>query len=203
MTTVQAAYAGHPGSLSNPKFHVLDLPNDPAPAGTTKVATPWFLKTADNARAFVAQAEALANQCVAPPQPGCTCTKRGVVLNTLSGYAGTAANPQFTVVKGDCTLDGGSGLLIVKGSLYFNGPGPNFNGIILVLGDGRLLKQGGGNRNIYGSIMIARFGLTGGFLDPTFEYLGGAGTSNLQYHSKNAIDAAAMPGALVLGVAEK
>ena len=126
-----------------------------------------------------------------------------VVVNTLSGYAGTAANPQFTIVKGDCTLDGGSGLLIVQGSLYFNGPGPNFNGIILVLGAGRLLKQGGGNRNIYGSIMIASFGLTGGFLEPTFEYLGGAGTSNLQYHSKNSADAAAMPGAVVLGVAEK
>lgn len=203
VTTVQTAYAGHPTSLSNPKFNVLDLPNDPAPAGTTKVPTPWFLKTANNARAFLAQAETLANSCAAPAAPGFPCPKRGVVLNSLSGTAGTAAAPQFTIVKGDCTLDGGSGLLIVQGSLYFNGPGPNFNGIILVLGAGRLLKQGGGNRNIYGSIMIARFGATGNFLEPTFEYLGGTGSSNLQYDSKKALDATVMPGAVVLGVAEK
>ena len=79
-----------------------------------------------------------------------------------------AAAPQFTIVKGDCHLDGGAGLLIVEGTLYFNGPGPNFDGLILVLGQGRLLKQGGGNRDIYGSIMIARFGATGNFLEPIF-----------------------------------
>ncbi len=106
-------------------------------------------------------------------------------------------------MKGDCSLDQGSGLLIVEGSLYFNGAGPNFNGIILVLGAGRVLKQGGGNRNVYGSIMIARFGATGGFLEPTFEYLGGGGSSNLQYNSKHVLDAMVMPGGVVLGVAEK
>jgi len=200
VATVQAAYAGKPGSLSNPKFDVLDLPNDPAPAGTTTVPTPWFLKTADNARAFLAQAETLANSCAAPGSP---CPKRGVVLNSLNGAAGTAAAPQFTIVKGDCSLDGGAGLLIVEGTLYFNGPGPNFDGIILVLGQGRLLKQGGGNRDIFGSIMVARFGATGGFLDPTFDYNGGGGSSNLQYDSKNSLDAVTMPGAVVLGIAEK
>ncbi|MDQ1728486.1 MAG: hypothetical protein QOD33_611, partial [Pyrinomonadaceae bacterium] len=40
VATVQAAYASKPGSLTNPKFNVLDLPNDAAPAGTTKVPTP-------------------------------------------------------------------------------------------------------------------------------------------------------------------
>jgi hypothetical protein len=198
--TVKAAYASKPNSLSSPKFNVLDLPFDPAPAGTTKVPTPWFLQTADNARAFLAQAEALANSCAAPGSP---CPKRGVVYNSLSGSAGTAALPQFTIVKGDCNLTGGAGLLIVEGKLYFNGAGPNFNGIILVLGAGQLLKQGGGNRDIYGSIMIARFGATGGFLEPTFEYLGGGGSANLQYDSKNVLDATVMPGALVLGIAEK
>jgi hypothetical protein len=200
VTTVQAAYASKPGSLSNPKFNVLDLPNDPAPSGTTKVPTPWFLKTADNARAFLVQAEALANSCAAPGSP---CPKRGVILNSLNGMAGTAAVPQFTIVKGDCNLDGGAGLLIVKGTLYFNGPGPNFNGIILVLGGGQLLKQGGGNRDVFGSIMIARFGATGNFLEPTFEYLGGGGNSNLQYDSTAVLDALVIPGVAVLGIAEK
>ena len=198
--TVMAAYATKPGSLSNPKFNVLDLPNDPPPGGTTTVPTPWFLKTAAAARSFLVQAEALANSCAAPGSP---CPKRGVILNSLSGAAGTAANPQFTIVKGDCNLDGGAGLLIVEGKLYFNGPGPNFNGIILVLGEGQLLKQGGGNRNVYGSIMIARFGATGNFLEPTFEYLGGGGSSNLQYDSTAVLDALVIPGVTVLGMAEK
>lgn len=197
---VQAAYASKPGSLSNPKFNVLDLPNDPAPLGTTKVPTPWFLKTADNARAFLAQAETLANSCAAPGSP---CPKKGVILNSLNGFAGTAAAPQFTIVKGDCNLDGGAGLLIVEGTLYFDGPGPNFDGLILVLGQGRLLKQGGGNRDVYGSIMIARFGATGNFLEPTFEYMGGGGSSNLQYDSRAAMNAETIAGTAVLGVAEK
>lgn len=200
VTTVQAAYAAKPSSVANPRFSVLDLPNDPAPNGTTKVPTPWFLKTAANARTFLAQAEALANSCAAPGSP---CPKRGVILNSLSGAAGTAALPQFTIVKGDCNLDGGAGLLIVEGKLYFNGPGPNFNGLILVLGEGQLLKQGGGNRNVFGSVMIARFGTTGDFLEPTFEYLGGGGSANLQYDSTAVLDALVIPGVTVLGIAEK
>ncbi len=200
VTTVEAAYASKPGTVSNPKFNVLDLPGDPAPAGTTIVPTPWFLKTADNARAFLVEAETLANSCAAPGSP---CPKRGVVLNSLTGSPGTAAAPQFTIVKGDCHLDGGAGLLIVNGTLYFNGAGPNFSGIILVLGQGRLVKQGGGNRDIYGSIMIARFGATGGFLDPTFDYSNGTGTSNLQYDSRKVLDTVVMTGGVVLGIAEK
>jgi hypothetical protein len=203
VSTVQAAYAAKPGTVSNPKFNVLDLPNDPAPAGTTKVPTPWFLKTANNARAFLAQAETLANSCAAPAVPGFACTKKGVVLNSLSGSAGSAGAPQFTIIKGDCSLDGGAGLLIVEGTLYFNGPGPNFDGIILVLGQGRLLKQGGGNRDIFGSIMVARFGATGDFLEPTFDYNGGGGSTNLQYDSRNALDAVVLAAPIVLGVAEK
>jgi hypothetical protein len=197
VTTVQAAYAAKPGSVIDPKFNVLDLPNDPAPAGTTKVPTPWFLQTADNARTFLVQAEAMANSCAAPGTP--TCVKRGVVLSSLNG----ATPSQFTIVKGDCTLDGGSGLLIVTGTLYFNGPGPNFNGLILVLGTGKVSKTGGGNRNIYGGIMVARFGATGGFLEPTFEYLGGAGSSNLQYDSTADRNSVVMAGTKVLGVIEK
>lgn len=197
VATVQAAYAAKPGSISDPKFYVLDLPNDPAPAGTTTVPTPWFLQTADNARAFLVQAEAMANSCAAPGTP--TCVKRGAVLSSLNG----ATPSQFTVVKGDCTLDGGSGLLIVTGTLYFNGPGPNFNGLILVLGTGKVSKTGGGNRNIYGGIMVARFAAGGGFLDPTFEYLGGAGSSNLQYDSTADKGAVITAGTKVLGIIEK
>lgn len=197
---VKDAYASKPDAVKDPKFNVLDLSFDPAPAGTTTVPTPWFMQTADNARRFLVEAEALANSCAAPGTP---CVKRGVVLSSLNGTAGSAAAPQLTIVKGDCTLDGGAGLLIVTGTLYFNGPGPNFNGIIMVLGDGHVSKTGGGNRDIFGSIMVARFGATGGFLAPTFEYLGGAGNSNLQYDSKADRLAVVTAGARVLGVVER
>ncbi|MEP6743565.1 MAG: hypothetical protein ABJB61_13785, partial [bacterium] len=132
VVTVQAAYASKPNSIaSSPRVAALTLPGDSAPAGITSVPTPWFLQTADNARTFLTQAEAMANSCAAPGTP---CPKRGVVLSSLNGTAGSASAPQFTIVKGDCTLVSGAGLLIVTGTLYFNGPGPNFNGIILVLG---------------------------------------------------------------------
>ena len=200
VTTAQNAYAQKPGTVANPKVNVLDLPNDPAPAGSTVVDTPWFLETADAARQFLVLAENLANSCAAPGSP---CPKRGVILNSLNGAAGTTASPQFTIVKGDCTLSGGAGLLIVTGTLSFKGAGPNFEGLILVLGGGTLLKQGGGNRDIFGSIMVARFGPGGGFLAPTFDYGDGGGSSNLQYDSSAVLDAIVMPGATVLGVVEK
>lgn len=203
LTTAQAAYSEKPGTVANPKVKVLDLSNDPAPAGFPVgdiVETPWFLETADAARQFLILAENLANSCAAPGSP---CKKRGVILNSLSGNAGTTASPQFTIVKGDCNLDGGAGLLIVTGTVTFDGPGPNFDGLILVLGDGVLLKTGGGNRDIFGSIMVARFGPAGGFLAPTFNYTGGGGSSNLQYDSGAVLDAVTMPGATVLGVVEK
>ena len=200
VATAQAAYADKPGTVANPKFNVLDIPHDPAPTGTTVVDTPWFLETADAARQFLVLAENLANSCAAPGSP---CQKRGVVLNSLNGSAGSTASPQFTIVKGDCTLTGGAGLLIVTGTLRFEGAGPNFDGIILVLGGGTLIKQGGGNRDIFGSIMVARFGATGNFLAPTFNYGDGGGSSNLQYDSSAVLNAIVMPGATVLGVVEK
>jgi hypothetical protein len=210
VATVQGAYAAKPNTVAgddvtNPhKFNVLDIAGNTGPAGSTLVEPPWFLKTADDARAFLVQAEALANQCAAPANPvGSACPKRGVILNSLNGYAGTAASPQFTIVKGDCTLDGGAGLLIVTGTVTFNGPGPNFNGVILVMGTGRLVKTGGGNRDVFGSVMVARFGATGGFLNPTFDYGTGAGSSNLQYDSRAVMDAITIPGAQVLGIKEK
>jgi hypothetical protein len=204
INAAQSAYADKPGTVANPKFDVLELAHDPAPspmpAGSSVVDTPWFLETADAARSFLVQAENLANSCLAPGSP---CVKRGVVVNSLSGSAGTPASPQFTIVKGDCNLDSGAGLLIVTGTLTFDGPGADFEGVILVLGGGTIIKDGGGNRDIFGSIMLARFGPGGGFLAPTFNYSGGTGSSNLQYDSRAVLDAVVMPGATVLGVVEK
>ena len=59
----------------------------------------------------------------------------------------------------------------------------NFKGAILVLGDGVLIRNGGGNGDILGGITIAKFGRTSGdFMSPTFLTNGG-GNSNVQYDS--------------------
>lgn len=193
--TVQAAYASKPGTVADPKFGVLDLPNDPHPTG---VKPPWFLRTANDARAFLVESEALARSCAAPGSP---CAMRGSVVSSLSGAAGTVTAPQFTVVKGDCNLDSGAGLLIVTGTLTLNG-NPGFSGLILVLGAGRVIKSGGGNGDTMGSLMIAKFGATGNFLNPSFE-VSGAGTSNHQYDSRAVLNAMVMSGPTVLGIAER
>lgn len=195
VTTVQTAYAKREDTVSDPKFGVLDLPNDPHPTG---VKPPWFLRTANEARAFLAESEALARACAAPGSP---CTMRGSVVSSLSGAAGSVTSPQFTVVKGDCNLDSGAGLLIVTGTLTMNG-NPAFTGLILVLGQGRVIKTGGGNGNTMGAMMIARFGATGGFLEPSF-LVSGAGNSNHQYDSRASENAMVMPGPSVLGIAER
>jgi len=180
--------------LTNPQYKVLDLPNEPAPVGLG-VAPPWFMETANDARSFVAQAEALAQKRAA-------AGKKGQVLATLIGSAGAIGDPWLTVVKGDCQLTGGAGLLVVEGTLTIKGSGINFDGLILVLGTGRVIKGGGGNKDVYGSIMVARFGPSGNFLDPTFDVTGG-GSANIQYDSKAVLEALETTGQPVLGVVER
>ena len=77
----------------------------------------------------------------------------------------------------------------------------NFHGAILVLGAGRVFRDGGGNGEILGAILIARFDRSaGGFLAPTFNTNGG-GNSNVQYDSQS-INRALNSGTNVSGVRE-
>ena len=186
--TAEGAYAQKPESVAMPRIGILDYNVTTPVPGYVVVPTPWFLQTADNARLFVGQAEA-------------TARSRGRVFDSLDGYAGSASSPQITFVKGNCKLDGGGGLLIVTGTLTLKG-GPNFNGIILVLGAGRVEKSGGGDGEFHGSITVARFNSTGGFLEPWYD-VGGGGGSNLQSDSSSEEDARAFGGHPVLGVMEK
>lgn len=187
--TVMAAYAAKPGSLTNPKYAVLDLVDEPAPPALA-VPPPYFLKTADDARAFVTKMTREAQ-------------RYGRVISTCGSSAmGTASAPELVVVTGDCTLKSGAGLLLVQGTLNFDGAGPDYQGIILVLGAGSVVKQGGGNKDIFGAIVVARFGATGGFLDPSFVY-GGTGNSNMQYDSRAYRDGLTLTGHTALGVVEK
>ena len=138
---------------------------------------PDWLTTADKARAFLNDMQIVARSM-------------GRYYTSYSGIAGTTTKPEFTLVNGNATIDGGAGLLIVTGNLVLQG-NPNFNGVILVIGEGTINRDGGGNGNVYGSIYVARFarswpssenGLPHPFLAPIF-YTDGGGTANLEYDS--------------------
>jgi len=141
--------------------------------GATAVERPAFLDSADNARAYLNALQAKAQSV-------------GRYFKPDSGSAlsiNDSMNAQmFTFVDGNATLTSGSGFLVVTGTLTMRGD-TNFRGAILVLGDGVLIRNGGGNGDIYGGITIARFSRTSGnFLSPTFTTDGG-GNSNVQYDS--------------------
>ncbi len=128
--------------------------------------------------------------------------EQGRYFGTFSGTSGSVASPAFTFVDGDCTLDGGAGLLIVTGSLILNG-NPDFSGLILVLGNGVVLRDGAGNGEIYGAVVVAKFSQNGngGFLAPTF-LTDGAGTSLMQYDSSAVRSALNVGGPRILGIHE-
>jgi hypothetical protein len=165
------------------------LGDDETTAGT--VDTPSFLDSADRARAYLNGLQSKAQSTGRYFKPG-------------SGSATTVAdsinNGMFTFVDGDCTLTSGSGVLVVTGTLTMRG-NTDFRGIILVLGEGKLIRNGGGNGDIYGGITIAAFNRTaGGFTAPTFITNGG-GNSRIQYDSA-ALSNAIGSGSNVSGIRE-
>jgi len=165
-------------TVGNPQTHTFADP-----------ALPAWLQTADQARGFLADEKANA-------------IEQGRYFTTFTGYAGSDASPALTFVDGSCTLDGGAGLLIVTGHLEMNG-NPNFNGLILVLGNGTVNRDGAGNGTVYGAMAVASFDPTGtgDFLAPTFTTNGG-GNMTMQYDSAALRRALNLAGPRVLGVHE-
>jgi hypothetical protein len=148
-------------------------------SGTAPISTPSWLANAEATRTFLSEARSKAGSRVYDIDAG----------ESPTGY-GTPSNPKITFIDGDITInpssmsgDGGtgSGLLIVTGDLTLHG-NINFNGIIMVLGSGRLIRTGGGGGTINGGIVVAKFDDTGDFLTPTTE-TSGAGNSTIQRNS--------------------
>jgi hypothetical protein len=147
---------------------------------TAQIATgtlPSWLQNADDARTFLNTMQTVARSM-------------GRYFTSFSGQAGTTAAPKVTFVNGNASLSGGAGLLIVTGTLTMSG-NPSFNGVILVLGDGAIQRNGGGNGDILGSIYVAKFarswpaaenGQPHPFLAPSFHTNGG-GNAELRYDS--------------------
>ncbi len=131
----------------------------------------------------------------------CLTEFESYVSGDFSGTVGTTSVPAFKFVDGNANLDGGAGLLVVTGNLTLSG-NPDFEGLIMVPGGGSVTRNGGGNGNIYGAMIIAKFGSTGGFQGPTFNTNGG-GNSLLQFDSEAIRRALNATGRPVLGVVER
>jgi hypothetical protein len=79
---------------------------------------------------------------------------------------------------------------------------PDFTGLILVLGEGYVERDGGGNGDVLGAMVVARFNQTSGpFLAPTF-VTDGSGNALMQYDSNAIRRALNIAGPRVLGVHE-
>jgi Tfp pilus assembly protein PilX len=75
--------------------------------------------------------------------------------NATPTNLGTNNAPVVNVVQGDYSLGGsGTGILLVTGTLTMSGT-PSFNGLILVIGEGNVQKNGGGNGTLNGSLFVA------------------------------------------------
>lgn len=117
----------------------------------------------------------------------------------FTSYDGVATG--FTFVDGNCNLDGGSGLLIVTGKLIMNG-NPDFNGLILVMGEGYVNREGAGNGIFHGAMAVGRFNRTSGpFLAATF-LTDGSGTGDMTFDSDAVRQALNVAGPRVLGIHE-
>lgn len=169
-----------------------------------------FLRSADSARAFLAEMRAKAN-CEGADA---SCVNR--LFSTKdeavdAGGLGTTDIPKFTFIDnydGDAVDLGsghqGAGMLIVTGNVTTNG-NTDFEGIVLALGRGNVSRSGGGDGVIRGAIMVANFDPNGaagtGFGSPTFSINGG-GTSKVGYDSEWIRKALDTLGLAILGVRE-
>ena len=135
-------------------------------------------------------------------------TSGAAAIASAAGLGANNPDGVLTFIDGDFTLGPGTptgqGTLIVTGNLILDG-NFNWNGVIMVLGQGNVLRSGGGHGNIYGAMFVANFTRTGASTDvfgaPTFNTDGG-GTSNIQYSSDAVDKAKAVGGHTIKGVRE-
>jgi hypothetical protein len=167
--------------------------------------TPSFLKSVSNAREFMYGTEGMMNSAI---NQGRYFTDGASAIASGAGLGANNPDGVLTFVDGDFTLGPGTptgqGTLIVTGTLTLSGSF-NWNGVIMVLGEGDVYRSGGGQGNIYGAMFVANFTRTGASTDvfgaPTFNTNGG-GSANIQYSSDAVDKAKAVGGHAVKGVRE-
>ena len=175
------------------------------PAVLVNGNTPSFLQSVEKARLFLYGPEGMENLA---RNQGRYFTSGADAIASTAGLGASNSDGVLTFVDGDLTLEAGNpsgqGTLIVTGKLTLKG-NFNWNGVIMVLGQGNVLRNGGGQGNIYGAMFVAKFAKVGlnsdVFQAPTFDTTGG-GSANIQY-SCSAIDMAkAVGGHSIKGVRE-
>lgn len=115
----------------------------------------------------------------------------------------------ITFCDRDCNLGGntqGGGILVVTGTFSTSGS-PRFNGLILAVGPGGVVRSGGGNETFTGNIVIAPYdpnNLAAGWGQPIYNQSGGPGdTINSDVAVNQAFDGTSAITDFMLGVAEK
>jgi hypothetical protein len=167
--------------------------------------TPSFLESVKSARQFLYGTEGMMQTAI---NQGRYFSSGAEALASPLGIGATSPDGVLTFVDGDFVLGPGNptgqGTLIVTGKLTLDG-NFNFNGVIMVLGAGDVLRSGGGQGNIYGAMFVAKFTKAGADTDlfgaPVFNTNGG-GTSNIQYSSSAVDMAKAVGGHSIKGVRE-
>lgn len=167
--------------------------------------TPSFLQSVEKARLFLYGSEGMMNAAI---NQGRYFTSGAAAIASTAGLGASNSDGVLTFVDGDLTVGAGNpsgqGTLIVTGKLTLSGSF-NWNGVIMVLGEGDVVRNGGGQGNIYGAMFVAKFAKVGlntdVFQAPTFNTNGG-GSANIQY-SCSAIDMAkSVGGHSIKGVRE-
>ncbi|HKO45081.1 MAG TPA: hypothetical protein VJU84_17525 [Pyrinomonadaceae bacterium] len=165
--------------------------------------TPSFVQTGDAARTFLNEMREFANE-----SNRLFSDKAGA---DAAGGLGTPTNPRFTFIdnyNGDPVDLGpnqqGSGILIVTGELITQGT-TDFQGIILVLGRGKMDRNGGGTGLMRGAILVAKFdpyGEPGDPIGPPWFKVDGGGNSTIAYDSVWVRRGLDLTGIRILGVRE-
>jgi hypothetical protein len=133
--------------------------------------------------------------------PNAVTVAGGTSSSAVPGGIGTAANQRIIVVDGDYTMSSaasGYGILVVRGTLTFHG-NINFTGMILVIGEGAMVRTGGGNGTISGAVWVANTAGADGVPGTADDAMGaavlntsGGGNSNFQYCSTAVSNALAL-----------
>jgi Tfp pilus assembly protein PilX len=132
-----------------------------------------FNNNAANARAFISAMTTVAHTVISSGD------------SASSSMLGSSTSPKIVVAQGDISLSSGSGagILIVQGELTLNG-NFSYDGLIFVLGEGKVRRNGGGNGEIRGGLLVGAFtNDSDTFNLPAEVDTGGGGNSLIRYCS--------------------
>jgi hypothetical protein len=177
---------GYTNSSDGPSVSMAATPsgNYLSPAGVPNVgivSLPPILQTPSGLQTLVNSVTQNADLVLSPP-PG-----TAVDQNSLPS-AMSASNPMIVVVNGDFNLHGhgtGYGLLLVTGTLDYD-PDASWNGVILVIGQGKFTSSKSGTGIINGAVFVAQTRDASGKLLPNLGYSSftqTGGGNGIQYSS--------------------